>query len=241
MFLDSDDFVDSVKLKLVVETDLMDNFDILYYNFFQVDSTHNVLKRFDLIEFSNFSKDDLILSTLSWKLPWGQFKIIKRSLIIDSSISFMTNTNESEELFFTINCLKNATTIKFLDYYLYYYVKRMGSLSNSHNIEEFYAQRLKMISFLRKNVDEKYEIGVLNYEYASHIQFIKMISENYSIKESIKHYKTYIKPRINDLKKEINIRYLENRYVVIYKILNVKMDYLLIALFRIRKILIASI
>lgn len=237
MFLDSDDFVDSPKLKLVTETDLMDNFDILYYNFFQVDSTYNVLKRFDLIEFANFSKDDLILSTLSWKLPWGQFKIIKRSLIVDSSISFMTNTNESEELMFTINCLKNATSIKFLKHYLYFYVKRMESLSNTHNIEEFYAKRLKMISYLKRNVDEKYKIGVLNYEYASHIQFIKMFSENHSIIESINYYETSFKPRIDILKKEIDVRYLETRYVVIYKILNIKMEYLLIALFKIRKIL----
>ncbi|WP_321212257.1 glycosyltransferase family 2 protein [Pseudalkalibacillus hwajinpoensis] len=234
MFLDSDDYLKSSELEKLIDTSLNLNADIIYYNFEQVDQDGNSLRRFLLDKFNGLDKKDIITNTLSWNLPWGQFKLIKRGILQDYDIKFDETIVDSEELIFTISCIEKANKILFTDLMVYKYVKTVNSLSTGHEGLELYEIREKVITSLREKYGDKYPIGVSNYSFASYIQIIKLLAEQYKIIPGYKLYRKTIKNKIKNQMREVNLSYYEKRYQFLYKIIKLGLDMPLFLAFGIR-------
>ncbi|MFC6333770.1 glycosyltransferase family 2 protein [Paenibacillus septentrionalis] len=230
MFVDSDDFIESKQLKNILDTYLYQHHDLLYFNFRQVDDKGNLIKSYKLNAFSNLKTIQLINNTLSWRLPWGQFKIIRRGLLEDGDITFNENSNESEELILTISCLEQSSQVIFIDSIVYNYVKREGSLSTSHDAFSLYNKRYNMINLLKKEYTGKYDDGVVNYEFASIVQFLKLFAE-----QNISYKVFKKKVEIGSILKKVDIRYLDKRYRYIYYAMKFKLDRFIFLLFKLRR------
>ena len=130
MFLDSDDYIEKNNLQEVINQYLKnEKYDVLYYDFELVADNGMILKKYNLQKFAKCSKEDLIKNTISWNLPWGQFKIVKKDIIIDNNIYFEEEISTCEELFFTIRILQEATKVFFYNNVIYKYLKRNDSIS----------------------------------------------------------------------------------------------------------------
>lgn len=234
MFLDSDDYLDGKALMEILENELKQNHDIVYYNFEQVYENGDIIKFFKLDEFNRYSNKDLISYTLSWKLPWGQFKIIKKELIDSLKLKFTEHSNDSEELVFTVSILEGAKSIFFSHKSVYKYVKNNSSLSTTHRAIDLYNIRSKIIRDLTMAYGETYPIGVNNYSFASHLQVLKLFAEQYKGLQGFLLYKEYLH---NDMKKwaqSINVNYYSLRYKVLYRLFKAKLSIIIFLIFKVR-------
>jgi glycosyltransferase involved in cell wall biosynthesis len=234
MFLDSDDYLESSELEKLIDTSLNLDADIIFYNFEQVDQHGNLLRKFLLEKFNGLDKKDVITNTLSWNLPWGQFKLIKRGILQDYHIKFDETIIDSEELIFTISCIEKANKILFTDFMVYKYVKTVNSLSTGHAGLALFETREKVITSLREKYGNKYPIGVSNYSFASYVQIIKLLAEQNKIIPGYNIYRKTIKNKIKNLMTEVDLSYYEKRYQVLYKIIKLGLDMPLFLAFGIR-------
>lgn len=232
MFLDSDDYVDTQILNKIIKTYLPQNYDMIYYGFDQVTETGTVLKHHNLSMFNGVNKDNLITYTLSWKLPWGQFKIIKRSILYENRISFNEIQCDSEELVFTLNCIEKSERIYFYEESLYKYYKRNGSISTNAIWENLYKTRLSIIKILRRLYGNEYNLGINNYQLVSNIQIFKLLAEQSNGFNGFKVYKNELQREVRSLLKTTDTSYLEKRYQYIYRCLKLRMDILLYVAFK---------
>lgn len=233
MFLDSDDYIEPSELEKLIDTSLYLDADIIYYNFEQVDQHGISLRRSQLEKFNGLNKKDIITNTLSWNLPWGQFKLIRRE-IIKGNIKFDETIIDSEELIFTISCIEKADKILFTDFMVYKYVKTGNSLSTGHAGLALYEIREKVITSLREKYDSKYQIGVSNYSFASYVQIIKLLAEQHKCITGYKIYRKLIKSKIKNLLTEVKPSYYEKRYQILYKLIKLGLDMPLFLAFGIR-------
>lgn len=232
MFLDSDDFIDCDALDVLLDSILVTKPDLIYYDFDQIDEKGHILRQHRFKNFTHMKKEELITSTLSWKLPWGQFKIIKRELITNNSIRFDEDKKDSEELIFTVTCLELARTILFSEQVVYKYVKRYNSLSTAHDAVSLFHSRQAIIAMLNDRYGYKFSTGVVNYSLVSHIQILKLLAEQSKGIEGYKFYKSMMKSKVNGLLKKANPAYLEYRYQILYRMLILRIDFLLYCAFR---------
>lgn len=235
LFLDSDDMIDRNVLLSILNNELRQKPDILYYNFEQVNQNGKLIRIHKLDAFSNMSKRDLIINTLSWSLPWGQFKIVKSVLLKKNQIYFDEERRDCEELFFTIRCLEFAKKIEFTEKILYKYIKRYESLSNAININDMLKSRLKLIANLKKKFYDKYKEGVNNFAFVTYVQIYKLQSEKKQI--GIKDYKLkkILEQKINEYLKMVDISYCEKRYQIIYRFFKYKLSSVIYLLFKLRR------
>lgn len=234
MFLDSDDYLDQFTLVDIIDNKLSSGFDIIYYDFDQVDESGKILRRHRLAGYNTLNKNQLITSTLSWKLPWGQFKIISRKIIQSQNIRFAEDSNDSEELVFTLNCLEKAQNIIFYGSVLYKYVRRRNSLSKSHNGMDLLRHRTKIILSLKNKYQNKYLVGFNNYCFVTYIHLLKLFAERTKGLEGYNHYLNNCKKEVVKLKTQIDVNYLEKSYKLLYVAINLKLDLLLYIGFKLR-------
>ncbi|WP_171691963.1 glycosyltransferase family 2 protein [Paenibacillus germinis] len=232
MFLDSDDYLDGSALEDIIDTKLSSGYDIIYYNFEQIDENGNFLRQHRLSEYNEMDKQKLINSTLSWKLPWGQFKLISSDILGNGNIRFAEDVKDSEELIFTIACLENADSIFFCESVVYKYVKRSNSLSTSHDGFDLYQCRASVISSLKDRYGNKYQVGIYNYTFVTYIQLLKLFAEQSKGLRGYNLYCNRCKKEAKMLLNKVDIQYFERRYKVLYTALKLNLDLLLYFAFK---------
>lgn len=233
MFLDSDDYINSIALGEILEDELTQKNDVIYYNFEQVNENGSTIKKFKLDRFNNCTKSELINYTLSWTLPWGQFKIIKKELINLTKNKFSETSNDSEELMFTISTLETAENIYFSDKDVYRYVKTHNSLSTSHKSFDLLKMRFKIFSELSDNYGDIYPKGVNNYKFASLMQIYKLFCEQWKGIKGFILYKEYLVKEMKICAHNVDVNYYSLRYKILHQLFMLKFSLLIFVVFKI--------
>lgn len=230
MFLDSDDYIETKNLEELIQNFLtLDLYDLIYYNFDQVLESGRIYNVYRLQNYVGKNNKELIKNTISWRLPWGQFKIIKKEIILKNSINFDEEINNSEELFFTIHVLEKSNNIYFFDKIIYHYLKRKNSLSTGTNIKNSESTLNYVKERLEKEFKgQEYDGAIYNYVIISNIHILKLLvecTEHYSIfKEKCKN--------IRSNKNKTDSSYLGSRYKIILILIYNHMDFLLYNILR---------
>lgn len=224
MFLDSDDYIVSENLEEIINLYLLkEKHDIVYYNFQQVSESGQIYKTYNIDKFQKLSKKELIKNTISWNLPWGQFKIIKTNIIKENLIYFEENINNVEELFFTINVLNNSKNIFFYDKVVYKYLKRADSISRSTKIDEsIYTMNFVFNKLCKQYERTEYINEFYNYYIISKIHLLKDLVNN----KDFNTFKNICKEVRKD-KRNIEINYISMRYKIILVFINLRLTLLL--------------
>lgn len=209
MFLDSDDYIETINLKEVLDKYVKkEEYELIYYNFEQVADNGIVLRKYDLQKFKECSREDLIKNTISWNLPWGQFKIILKDIIINNNIYFDETISTCEELFFTINILQRVTKVFFYDNVVYKYLKRNDSISRNIDISKNNQIVDSVAKQLNENLDAReYKKVIKNYYIISKLHLLKYLSLN-------RNYKLFKNTcmEIREERKNIDYQYISGRY-----------------------------
>ncbi|EMS70351.1 glycosyltransferase family 2 protein [Ruminiclostridium cellobioparum] len=233
MFLDSDDYLDTQVLNTILDNYLIQGeYDIIYYDFDQVNEAGQVIRHFDLSAFNRVDKYDLMTYTLSWTLPWGQFKIINRNIIDKFNIRFDEDNRNSEELIFTLNCINSASKLLFCNLTLYKYLKREGSMSVAVTWEHLFKTSVLIMGILKSNFGDTHKQGIYNFELVIKIQILKLLAEQCKGFSGYIKYKKLLYSDVHYLLEMADINYLQKRYQFIYRCLKVKMDIILYISFK---------
>lgn len=229
MFLDSDDYVETENLKELIDIYLLnDEYDIIYYNFDQVSETEEVYTTYNLAQFKECKKNELVKNTISWNLPWGQFKIIRRSIIVNNEIYFDETINNAEELIFTIRAIENSEKIAFFDKVIYHYLKRNDSISREVETDKIRNITNVIIKQLKERFENtEYQGAIYNYKTISNIHLLKTILPNRDYKE----FKNICKEIRKD-KKKVECNYIAKRYRMILNVIACHLDFLLYIAFK---------
>lgn len=227
MFLDSDDYVVTENLIELVDENLTTNkIDLIYYNFEQVNK-EKTYKTYHLEKFKDLSKEELIKNTISWNLPWGQFKIIRRTIIQENNIYFEEKINAIEELFFTIKVLEKSNNIYFYDKVIYKYLKRENSISHRINLEESKKTNEFVFLQLLEELDKiLYEKSIYNYYVINNIHLLKLL-----VKSKDKTQFISVCKKIRNNKNKLEFIYIGKRYKLILMFIFLRLDFILYILF----------
>lgn len=128
VFLDSDDYIDKDYFRLL-ESKAKNN-DVVFIDVAQVDSNGKLLKEEKMSQYKSWSKDRLLRSQMTGKIPWGGVrKAVSLTLLKDNNIEY-TLHSIGEEALYSFRVLYAADKIGFLDVKtVYYYVNHKGSQS----------------------------------------------------------------------------------------------------------------
>ena len=131
-FLDSDDYLSDDYLSIL---DTFSDYDIVFIDFLQVDEDGSKLRKETMSQYSKLTKDQLVRSMMTGKIPWGGHrKTVRRSLIIDNNVAFSSSRN-GEEALYTFQLMQNTDRIAFASQKpIYMYTIRKDSLSHTSNI-----------------------------------------------------------------------------------------------------------
>lgn len=130
IFLDSDDYIDKEYFSLLAPKAV--NSDVVFLDVLQVSTDGKVLKKELMSSYKGWTKDRIIRSQLTGKIPWGGVrKTVRKSLLTDNGILY-TNHRVGEEALYSFRVMMAANTVDFLDEKpVYYYVNHIGSQSKS--------------------------------------------------------------------------------------------------------------
>ena len=174
-FVDSDDYVEpntmSILLAAVKKTDA----DLVYYNGYgdkegKVNKNHFFLEEGIDYGVDIKSKSKVIESALSLGfLPLGYShsfslggvccKLIKRSILMDHNIRYDSKIHFAEDTLFSMDLIKEAKHIVYIDQYLYHYNINNDSVTNKYRVglkgdmKEFFQSAW---NFIKSNNLEKY-------------------------------------------------------------------------------------
>lgn len=169
---DSDDWVDVNMYKLLYETAVRDNSDIVVCDFFKVES-EDVIRRNAK---NRLSKQGYISDMLQVHVACSVWnKLVKKSIVDESFIYPLHNMGE--DLLMSIQFIEKANQISFVDEALYYYVNNPSSIV--HNIEH----RVEVITDSIWNIVEtcKYLENVALGQYTNELLYLKWRQRSYLI------------------------------------------------------------
>lgn len=149
-FVDSDDYVESNTMSVLLAAVKKTDADLIYYNGYG-DKEGKVNKNhFFLEEGINYgsdmkSKSKVMESALSLGfLPLGYShsfslggvccKLIKRSILMDYNIRYDSRIHFAEDTLFSMNLIKEAKHIVYIDQYLYHYNINSDSVTNKYRV-----------------------------------------------------------------------------------------------------------
>lgn len=130
VFLDSDDYIDQEYFRLLDE--MAEGNDVIFIDVMQVDINGKVLKEEKMSEHKLWSKDRLLRSQMTGKIPWGGVrKAVRLTLLKDNKIEY-TSHCVGEEALYSFRVLYSAKRVAFLDEKpVYYYVNHENSQSKT--------------------------------------------------------------------------------------------------------------
>ncbi len=135
VFLDSDDYWDFDYLESIYITISEDKADVVFVDIVRETESGEVIRYEKMSKFSDMSKDRMIRSQLTGKMPWGGVrKIVKTSIIRDNKLCYAP-IKVGEESIFSFGILENAEIISFQTKSFYHYVDDVGSLTHVDSID----------------------------------------------------------------------------------------------------------
>lgn len=240
MFVDSDDSIENDMIEKMYTNCIKNNYDILMCNNY-ID--YEITKTKDKNESFYFNKNDKYSYFFSKPAVWN--KIIKKSLIIDNSIYFRENV-WYEDLDFTVKLYGVAKKVGIIEDYLYNYLYRPGSTMNNSNI----LRNLEIISafeeiesfYNHRNEYKKYKeylefLAIYNVYIATSVRVINSNNNRIEKNKILCQLRNYLTKKFPNYSNNAYIKkYMGINKVIILRLLNLKMYYLIKMLFRIKKL-----
>ena len=126
VFIDADDFIDSEYFALLAKRCE----DVVFIDVKQVTENGKSLKNESMSRYQGWSRERLIRSQMTGKIPWGGVRKAVRSEILKQYQIEFTSHCIGEEALYSFKVLDVAKTIGFIDTkFLYYYVNHANSQS----------------------------------------------------------------------------------------------------------------
>lgn len=128
VFLDSDDYIDKNYFRLLVPKARIN--DVVFIDVRQIDVEGKLLKEEKMTRYKTWTKDRLLRSQMTGKIPWGGVrKAVRSTLLKENNIEY-TLHSIGEEALYSFRILYAANTVGFLDEKpVYFYVNHEGSQS----------------------------------------------------------------------------------------------------------------
>lgn len=185
-FVDADDYLDRNHIKIMYETLINDNSDMVITNFYQITKD----KTYKNTQINNYCNCNIIeciydiYSNCMLNQPWN--KLFKRTKILHL---FSKDMSLGEDLIFNIDYINQIKRISVINEYTYYYDLQQGLLHKQHqSIQEFLYLYWYMYNnlFIRIN----YHSSKFNLFFLKH--YIRFLFENgYKINNN--NYELYSK------------------------------------------------
>ena len=130
VFLDSDDYIEKDYFTLLAPK--AEKVDVVFIDVLQIAPDGKVLSKELMSEYKGWSKDKILRSQMTGKIPWGGVrKTARRSILVDNDIKY-TDHKVGEEALYSFRVVHAAKSVYFLDEKpVYYYVNHEGSQSKT--------------------------------------------------------------------------------------------------------------
>lgn len=199
MFIDSDDYVESNYVETFYKSINKTKYDIVMGGFKKTDGENISFKR--KLGKGSFSKY-IVTGPCS--------KILKKDFLKKNKIEFL-DTNSSEDVYFTLNLIKNNARIKTINYMGYYYFYNEKSLSNT--LHKGFNQDVEILELLDSINHKKIKNVPMNQYYIIRycVWYLLYSGKNSSSKKFIEEYK-----KLFSWLKQANIKYKSNKYVMFF-------------------------
>lgn len=200
IFLDSDDYIDKDYFSLLVPK--AEKADVVFIDVLQISPEGKVLSKELISTYKEWSKDKILRSQMTGKIPWGGVrKTVRRSILMDNNIKYTDHT-VGEEALYSFRVVHTAKSVGFLDEKpVYYYVNHDGSQSKTIMDDPWGEVVDTIADYLKENgLYEEYKSTVNAFVITAAVISIDKINLNYNGIEK----KKYLKKRINTFLQKYN-------------------------------------
>lgn len=198
-FIDSDDYIDKNYIKILLQTALYENADIVECNYKRVLENGNLIEKKDLKEYCKTNTYDIIHDFLYGlqfsNTVWN--KIFKKDIL--NNVKFKPYAT-SEDFNFLAHVYLNVKKKVNVNKYLYYYVNHKSSVCN----KDFSKKTLDVI-YAREDVFFSYKY--MNYNYYCQVIASRIIFFTINFYEKTNSLSSYEKDEIRKELKKIYKKY----------------------------------
>lgn len=234
-FIDADDYFDLNYLSVVNSKIENCVADLIFINTVNEQPNGKVDYCDNIHKYASYEKKELLSMQMTGMIPWGPCsKIVKSDIVKPHKFS---NLKVGEEIIYSFNVLRDSKKIIFIEKPLYHYVHnengqhKKGGIDPWRQVVDTMKEHLISIGEFEEYFDaiNSLTIKSLNiciYRISCSNSFLKGKKR---IKEMVEIYKESY-----DLD-SYNSKYLDKKTIIIYKILNLKLYFILIFISKIRK------
>ena len=207
-FLDSDDYIDSTFIELMVKKAELTNCDVVFCDYSEVDADGNILVKNRTKYLSDFiTGREAALKQLADEITIGMRSgIYKTSIIKNNNIFFDTNRKYGEDMVFIVKTLLEANKVISVNKVLAFYVIWSNSVTQNVSLKHLdcYYSYMDLLEYIRNKGDlqeidkflVEYKIpysishvfSILSKDSKFHEELFKFLNER-QVKESLKSYK----------------------------------------------------
>ena len=193
VFLDSDDYIDTDYFALLAPK--AEKADVVFIDVLQIAPNGNVISKELMSDYKGWSKDRIIRSQMTGKIPWGGVrKAVKLSILVDNNIIY-TNHKVGEEALYSFRVLHAARRVEFIyEKPVYFYVNHDGSQSKTV-MEDPWGEIVETIAnYLKDNgLYDEFADTVNAFAITAAVVSIDKINLLYKGKEKREHIKERMK------------------------------------------------
>lgn len=171
-FVDSDDYLDKNHIKVMYDTLVQDNVDMVITNFYQI-TKKGIDKNIEIRNYSKCNIADCIYDVYTNSMlnqPWNKlFKRIRIKQLFSKDMSL------GEDLIFNIDYINQIESISVINQYTYYYDLQQGNLhKQKQSIDEF----LYLYKYMYINMFEKLNYHSNKFDLFVLKHYIRFLFEN---------------------------------------------------------------
>ena len=205
VFVDSDDTIENNYFMLLSQMKT----DVVFIDSNQVDESFRLIKRERMSVHKYKTKDEILRSQMTGKIPWGGWrKAVKKDIIHKNNI-YYTNHTIGEEAIFSFLVLWYAKDYSFIDAPVYNYIQHDDSLSHTLLDDPWGDVALALKEkLLDLNIYHEFATAINAFILTAAAVSLDRMAKKYTNKE----YSLKAQSRINRLKNEI-----DNNYKIDYK------------------------
>lgn len=169
-FVDADDWLHERAIEVLYNKAKEKNTDILCFNFYKVLENRLIKEKGCSVELNTIQGEAFLrLCLLGKVMPSLCTKFIKSDFIKENNIKCPKSIGYGEDLVTTINLAYNAKIVGYIDEYLYYYLYRLSSVSNSNNKKRLDIK--EALNFIEKFLKDKN----VYYNYREEFEYIEYL------------------------------------------------------------------
>lgn len=198
VFLDSDDFLSEDYFEFIRLKGK--NNDLIFIDVNQISEDGRILKKESMSKYKKWSKDRIIRSQMTGKIPWGGVrKCVKLKLLRDNKIKY-TSHSIGEEALYSFRILQCAKNIDFIDEQpVYFYVNHEKSQSKLQVIDPWGPVVENLYGYLlSNNLYEKYSNTLNSFNITATVialdkigQMNKIVNKDIYAKERLKKFQRF--------------------------------------------------